>query len=162
MRKRGYREDLISAALKKFETAADATGISLYQANLRTYQLLRYGVKVQTAIGKDYETVHLIDWEHPENNDFALAEEVTLKGGYPFQRGIPPQRPLCAVRLVERLNPPARPLLRRWPTTAPSNSLRRISRRPGPGGNTAPSLRAGELPAGSLGRGSRASRPASA
>jgi type I restriction enzyme, R subunit len=26
--------------------------------------------------------VHLIDWEHPERNDFALAEEVTLKGGY--------------------------------------------------------------------------------
>jgi type I restriction enzyme R subunit len=26
--------------------------------------------------------VHLIDWAHPENNDFALAEEVTLKGGH--------------------------------------------------------------------------------
>jgi type I restriction enzyme, R subunit len=26
--------------------------------------------------------VHLVDWEHPENNDFALAEEVTLRGGY--------------------------------------------------------------------------------
>ena len=26
--------------------------------------------------------MHLIDWEHPEKNDFALAEEVTLKGGY--------------------------------------------------------------------------------
>ena len=26
--------------------------------------------------------MHLIDWEHPEENDFALAEEVTLKGGY--------------------------------------------------------------------------------
>jgi type I restriction enzyme R subunit len=26
--------------------------------------------------------VHLIDWVNPEKNDFALAEEVTLKGGY--------------------------------------------------------------------------------
>ena len=26
--------------------------------------------------------MHLIDWEHPEKNDFALAEEVTLRGGY--------------------------------------------------------------------------------
>ena len=26
--------------------------------------------------------MHLVDWEHPEKNDFALAEEVTLKGGY--------------------------------------------------------------------------------
>ena len=29
---------------KSCETAADTTGITLYQANLRTYQLLRYGV----------------------------------------------------------------------------------------------------------------------
>ena len=60
----------------------DATGITLYQANLRTYQLLRYGVSVQIAAGKPNETVHLVDWEHPEKNDFALSEEVTLKGGY--------------------------------------------------------------------------------
>ncbi|MEO8082479.1 MAG: type I restriction endonuclease subunit R, partial [Ardenticatenales bacterium] len=52
---------------------------TLYQANLRTYQLLRYGVPVQIAAGQAHETVHLIDWERPERNDFALAEEVTLK-----------------------------------------------------------------------------------
>ena len=62
--------------------AADATGITLYQANLRTYQLLRYGVPVQIAAGQPHDTVHLVDWEHPEKNDFALAEEVTLRGGY--------------------------------------------------------------------------------
>lgn len=83
---RGYSDPQIAQAGEKLRAAADSTGITLYQANLRTYSLLRYGVPVQVAPGAPHETVHLIDWERPERNHFAVAEEVTLRGVGTYQR----------------------------------------------------------------------------
>jgi type I restriction enzyme R subunit len=44
--------------------------------------LLRYGVSVRVEAGADTETVRLVNWDQPAENDFAIAEEVTLKGGF--------------------------------------------------------------------------------
>jgi type I restriction enzyme, R subunit len=71
----------ISAALYRLRTEANNHNRSLYANNQAVYSLLRYGVPVKTEAGKVTETVHLVDWEHPEHNDFAIAEEVTLQGG---------------------------------------------------------------------------------
>ncbi|MCB0257491.1 MAG: type I restriction endonuclease subunit R, partial [Anaerolineae bacterium] len=79
---RGYTAAQIAAALHKLRTEADNHSRSLYAKNRAVYQLLRYGVPVKTEAGKLTETVRLIDWERPEANDFAIAEEVTLRGNH--------------------------------------------------------------------------------
>ena len=76
----GYTPAQISAALYRLRTEANNHGRTPYGNNQAVYGLLRYGVPVKTEVGKLTETVHLIDWDAPEKNDFAIAEEVTLKG----------------------------------------------------------------------------------
>ena len=71
----------IAIALHKLRSEADNPNRSLYENNKAVYALLRYGVAVKTDVGKNNEQVHLIDWDKPEANDFAIAEEVTLRGG---------------------------------------------------------------------------------
>ena len=78
----GYTPAQISAALYKLRTEADNHSRTLYGNNHAVYNLLRYGVPVKTEAGKVTETVHLINWQQPEKNDFAIAEEVTLKGNH--------------------------------------------------------------------------------
>ena len=80
--RRGYTDAQIAAAILKLEKAIDTTGTTLYNANFNTYNLLRYPIRVKTAIDKPNEDVNIIDWDNPENNDFGIAEEVTLKGGF--------------------------------------------------------------------------------
>jgi len=79
---RGHTEAQIARALDLLHREADNTARSLFENNREVYKLLRYGVPVKTEVGKATESVFLIDWQEPEANDFAFAEEVTLRGGH--------------------------------------------------------------------------------
>ena len=76
----GYSPTLISKALNELKKNATDQTKSLYDINQEVYGLLRYGVKVKEKVGENNQTVWLIDWSDPLNNDFALAEEVAIKG----------------------------------------------------------------------------------
>lgn len=80
LERRGYKGAHIAVALQKLHAEANNFNRNLYGNNKAVYSLLRYPISVKTEAGKVTEAVHLIDWANPENNDFAIAEEVTLKG----------------------------------------------------------------------------------
>jgi type I restriction enzyme R subunit len=78
--KKGYTETLIGKALYELNKAAGDQNKNLYDINKGVYSLLRYGVKVREEVGENTQTVELIDWKYPLKNNFAFAEEVTVKG----------------------------------------------------------------------------------
>ena len=79
--RRGYSEKIVGKVLHELGKAKAVGGNkTLYDANREVYGLLRYGVKVRPDVGEQHITVWLIDWDHPEKNDFAVAEEVTIAG----------------------------------------------------------------------------------
>ena len=82
LKRRGHTPEQISAALYRLRSEATNSNRGLYANNEAVYSLLRYGVTVKVEAGKPSETIQLIDWDEPAANDFAIAEEVTLKGGH--------------------------------------------------------------------------------
>ena len=81
LRSQGHDDTIISKTLFELQKAAAVGGSrKLYEANREVYGLLRYGVNVQPSTGDHRITVKLIDWKNPYNNNFGIAEEVTLRG----------------------------------------------------------------------------------
>ena len=81
LRRRGHDDKLIGKVLYKLgKENALSGGRTLYEVNRDIYGRLRYGMKVQPGAGENDITVDLIDWKHPQENDFAIAEEVTVFG----------------------------------------------------------------------------------
>ncbi len=80
LRKKGYNTAQITKAIYELKTTANNFSDSLYTTNKNVYELLRYGADIKTEVGKNTEKVHFIDWKNWDKNDFAIAEEVTIKG----------------------------------------------------------------------------------
>ncbi len=81
LRRQNNDSNIINKAVFQLQQTAKIGGNrTLYDANFEIYELLRYRVKVLPEIGEHHETVWLIDWKNPENNDFGIAEEVTIRG----------------------------------------------------------------------------------
>ena len=64
--------------------------MSLAQANREVYKLLKDGVRVSFQDddgGEANETLRVIDWNEPENNDFFLASQFWVTGSIYKRRG---------------------------------------------------------------------------
>ncbi len=82
LKKQGYDKGLITKTLRELVNCATNQVDDLYTVNKEFYTLIRYGVKVKAEIGENTKTVNVIDWQNIENNEFAVAEEVSVKGEY--------------------------------------------------------------------------------
>ena len=78
LRLSGYSQKVIDGAVTELVKAADDMTHGLYDANHKVYSLLKYGAKVKETADGAPKTVYFMDVETPTNNDFAIAEEVTV------------------------------------------------------------------------------------
>lgn len=79
--RQGHSRELAEKAVFELVKIAGNLQQGLYKANQNVYSLLKYGVKIKENAGESEKTVYFIDWEHSHNNEFAVAEEVTIKSG---------------------------------------------------------------------------------
>ena len=77
---RGYDEGAVNKATFELVNRAFQPTQNLYDVNKDIYSLLKYAYKYKASASEQTIDVHYIDWTNPENNHFAIAEEVTLKG----------------------------------------------------------------------------------
>src|SRR5690606_9993209 len=77
----GLPREAVEQAIE--ELARDRSALSPAQANREVYRLLRDGVKVhyRDEDGAEVEeTVRVVDWNEPENNDYLLVRQLWVTG----------------------------------------------------------------------------------
>lgn len=78
LKKRGYSKEQIDKSINELVLKTKNQVDSLYFINKDVYALLRYGKQGVRDINGNRPTVHYIDWTDINNNDFYVAEEVSV------------------------------------------------------------------------------------
>ncbi len=71
-----YADRAIAELAKRMACPSQA---DLYSVNKEVYLTLRYPMPIATEPGKPMKQVYFIDWQHPLENNFSIAEEVTVR-----------------------------------------------------------------------------------
>ena len=100
----GYSAGQASRAIYLLKAEAENRVRSAYDNNKAVYSLRRYGVGEKLEASHVTETVQLIERNHPEKNDFAVAEEVTLAGPQERRPDLVLYRNGIAVGVIELKN----------------------------------------------------------
>lgn len=81
LNKQGYSEYVIKKSIEEFVKHTSSTQEDLYHSNKNVYHILRYGLNVKDEENNPIN-VFFIDWDKNKvnNNDFYVAEEVTVVG----------------------------------------------------------------------------------
>lgn len=75
-----YPEEIARKAIAEFKKIAHNETKSLFEVNKEIYNILKYGIGITLHIGEKEKKVYFIDYEDYTNNDFYVAEEVTIRG----------------------------------------------------------------------------------
>ena len=75
-----YPEEISRKAIAEFKKIAHNETKSLYEVNKEVYNALKYGIGITLYVGEKENKVYFIDYENYSNNDFYVAEEVTIRG----------------------------------------------------------------------------------
>ncbi len=75
-----YPQEIAKKAIAQLKKVAHNETRSLYEVNKEVYSMLKYGTGVTLYAGEKEQKVYFIDYEDYTNNDFYVAEEVTIEG----------------------------------------------------------------------------------
>lgn len=75
-----YSIEVSKKAINELKKIAHNESKPLYEVNKELYEVLKYGKGISLYVGEKEEKVYFIDYKDFSNNDFYVAEEVTIKG----------------------------------------------------------------------------------